>query len=227
MKHTLLFLALASACLAADEAATNIQITTEFLEVDVAVATELTHGASAPKTTTAWGEKLRELVKDAKTVPVASLTVTSNSGQRASATGGLNKLYSVEFDPAQGRGSQSPSVPATPTGVDVPTPTSFEMKPTGARLEVDPVSNGSTIELTLAPELVIYLGEDPVMKIPGNDEPAMTMPRFYEMKVTTSVTVTDGGSVLAGVMVPPTEEGSPDATKRVLVFVTARLVTAK
>jgi Flp pilus assembly secretin CpaC len=82
------------------------------------------------------------------------------------------------------------------------------------------------IDLTLAPELTIDLGEAPVMSLPndGEGKAVMHMPRFYSMKTQTQVTISDGGSALIATLIPQKEDGTQDASLRVLIFVTARLV---
>lgn len=230
MKFALLLnLVLTTALLGIESPSKNVQITTDFLEVDADVAADLTHGDHAPKTSAECHAALIKLINDKATAAIATLSVTTKSGQRAQASSALQKLYAVEFHQAQGRAGQSPSVPSTPTGVDVPTPSSFEMKSAGAKLEVDPMVSDTTIDLNIAPELTIYLGEDSVMKLPGAGENStvMSMPRFYEMKTQTSISLSDGGSALAAVMLPPDADGVPQRGKRVLVFVTVRLIAAK
>jgi len=44
------------------------------------------------------------------------------------------------------------------------------------------------------------------------------------MKTQTSTSVFDGGTSLLGVILPPSGSESPDGEKRVLCFVTARLI---
>jgi Flp pilus assembly secretin CpaC len=229
MKTILLSLLLASSLIAADAPKTLV-ITVDYLCTDAAMASELVHGAQSPKSGKEWHDALLKLQNPPKCEVLASATVTTKSGQRASAESVQEHIYATEFSPAVGRKPHSPPVPATTSGVDVPTPTAFEMKPAGMRFEVDPVvgPDGKTIDLNLAPELVRYFGEEPTMQLPaeGREREVMTKPRFYTMKVQSSVTVTDGGSSLLGVLLPPDAEGNADTTKRVLVFVSVKLSDA-
>lgn len=91
-------------------------------------------------------------------------SVTTKSGTRATMEVTREFIYPTEFDPPQlpqggggglnlGGGGQSQI--ATPT-----TPTAFEMRQTGVRLEAEPTvgADGNTIELTLAPEVVEFDG---------------------------------------------------------------------
>jgi len=231
MKAILLCTLLASSLIAADPpAAKTLLITVDFVKTSPDAANELIHGAKTPKNSKEWSEALVALQNPSKSELLASASVTTKSGQRASAESVQEHIYATEFDPAQGRKPHSPPVPATSSGVDVPTPTAFEMKPAGLRFEVDPVvgPDGKTVDLNLAPELVRYFGEEPTVKLPteGGERTVMTKPRFYSMKIQSAVAVSDGGSALLGVLLPPNEDGEADGTQRVLVFVSVKLVDA-
>ncbi|MFO1482278.1 MAG: Amuc_1098 family type IV pilus outer membrane protein [Verrucomicrobiaceae bacterium] len=91
-------------------------------------------------------------------------SVTTKSGTRATMEVTREFIYPTEFDPPQlpqggggglNFGGQQQSQIATPT-----TPTAFEMRQTGVRLEAEPTvgADGNTIELTLAPEVVEFDG---------------------------------------------------------------------
>jgi len=92
-------------------------------------------------------------------------SVTTKSGTRATMEVTREFIYPTEFDPPQlpqgnggggitlgGGGSQQIATPTTPTA--------FEMRQTGVRLEAEPTvgADGNTIELTLAPEVVEFDG---------------------------------------------------------------------
>ncbi|MDB6007031.1 MAG: type and secretion system protein [Prosthecobacter sp.] len=93
-------------------------------------------------------------------------SVTTKSGTRATMEVTREFIYPTEFDPPRlpqgggglqvggGGGGGSQQI-ATPT-----TPTAFEMRQTGVRLEAEPTvgADGNTIELTLAPEVVEFDG---------------------------------------------------------------------
>ncbi|MBB5033473.1 Amuc_1098 family type IV pilus outer membrane protein [Prosthecobacter vanneervenii] len=91
-------------------------------------------------------------------------SVTTKSGTRATMEVTREFIYPTEFDPPrlpQGNGGLNlgggggGNQIATPT-----TPTAFEMRQTGVRLEAEPTvgADGNTIELTLAPEVVEFDG---------------------------------------------------------------------
>lgn len=147
-------------------------------------------------------------------------TVTVPSGQRAVIENIREFIYPTEFDP--------PHVPQSPPGSDatVPrsviptTPTAFEMRPVGFRCEVEPVSDagGGQIELKLAPEWTVFEGfvnygapiygtaTDATGKIVPVEltANAIQQPVFRTSKVTTSVAIRDGHTlVLGGFGEPP------------------------
>lgn len=153
-------------------------------------------------------------------------SVTTKSGQRASVEVVREFMYPTEFDPPQipqqfggqggnvnlgggGGGSSGGSFPVTPT-----TPTAFEMKPVGVRMEVDPVvgPDGYSIDLNLAPEVNEFEGfinyGSPIQTSSsdalGNPvtlvltENRIPQPVFSTRKVQTAVTVWDGQTVAMG-----------------------------
>jgi general secretion pathway protein D len=153
-------------------------------------------------------------------------SVTTKSGTRATVEVVREFYYPTEFDPPQipqqfggtggnvsltggGGGSSGGSFPVTPT-----TPTNFEMKPIGVRMEVDPVvgPDGYTIDLTMAPEVNEFEGfinyGSPIQTSSqdalGNPttivltENRIPQPVFSTRKVSTSVSLWDGQTVVMG-----------------------------
>src|SRR5213080_1307455 len=194
--------------------------------------------------------------------------VTTKSGQRAVIEIVREFRYATQFTPPQvpsitggggGTGTVSISV-VTPT-----TPTAFETRNTGVTLEVEPVvgPDGVTIDLNLVPQVVEFegfinygsaiFGVNPNL-ISGTTVPTVLLtnnvinqPIFSTRKVTTSVSVWDGQTVvLGGLMredVQKTEDKVPivgdiplvgrlfrtnvdqHIKRNLVIFVTARLIT--
>ena len=206
----------------------NVQIHVEFVEVSAADALLLMHGETMPGDGMQWRKALEGLFQDGKGKVVGEALVTTKSGQRATAESVDEHIYATEFDPAKGRAEGSPAVPAGLSAVDLPTATSFEMRPAGVRCEVDPVlsPDGALVDLNLAPEMTTYLGDKATASLPHEtgEREIQAMPRFYSIKVQTSVQVQNGGTALLGIHQPPDESGAPDKTKRILCFVSARVL---
>src|SRR6266478_2950486 len=203
--------------------------------------------------------------------------VTTKSGQRAVIEIVREFRYATQYTPPQvpsitgggsGNGTVSISV-VTPT-----TPTAFETRNTGVTLEVEPVvgPDGVTIDLNLVPQVVEFEGfvnyGSPIFGIqpPATSlnpitgvtsllsspsvlltENVINQPIFSTRKVTTSVSVYDGSTVvLGGLMredVQKTEDRTPivgdipivgrlfrtnvdqHIKRNLVIFVTAHLVT--
>ena len=233
MKNPLRLLAavslLALPIFADEPVVTNIQIDAEFVEVPEPLVTELLHSPAAPKKGSEWRTQVDKWIKETKGKVIGSVSVTTKPGTRATAESYREVPYATEFDPAKGRESDSPEVPRELTGVDVPTPTAFETKPVGAKMEVDPVvaADNKTIDLNLAPELTYKVGEVIHQEIQKGNEtlPTIKQPEFYSVKVTTSVSIRDGGSMLGGILTPQNENGDADPSRKVLCLFSARLIS--
>ncbi|CAN5516290.1 hypothetical protein BH18VER1_BH18VER1_01510 [soil metagenome] len=201
--------------------------------------------------------------------------VTTKSGQRAVIEIVREFRYPTQFEPPKipqtvgstaGLAAGAATIPITPT-----TPTAFETRNTGVTLEVEPVvgPDGVTIDLNLVPQVVEFEGfityGSPILAppsaivsaigtvIPGlsQSERVLTpniinQPVFSSRKVTTSVSVWDGQTVvLGGLMredVQKTEDRTPiigdiplvgrlfrssteqHLKRNLVIFVTARLL---
>lgn len=142
---------------------------------------------------------------------VAAPTIITKSGQRANVTVSKEFRYPTEFDP--------PQIPQTVSGdsgapITPSTPTAFEMRDLGITLEVEPVvgEGNRTVDLNLVPsstefEGFIDYGTDIQNSLPAgiNGAPVfytvtndILQPIFRTNKVTTSVSVWDGNTIVLG-----------------------------
>lgn len=157
-------------------------------------------------------------------------SVTTKGGQRATIEVVREFIYPTEFDPPQiptnvgattgTAGGGGGAIPVTPT-----TPTAFEMRPVGVRMEVDPTvgADGYTIDLNLAPEVTEFDGfinyGSPIYSVTGGTPifdalfnvigftpstrveltpNVINQPVFSIRKVQTAVTIWDGQTVVLG-----------------------------
>ncbi len=209
---------------------------------------------SAPRVTTKSGQRaVIEIVREFRyptqfDPPKIPDSVGSNFGGGAGVINPLTGLIS---------NGSSGSFPVTPT-----TPTGFETRNTGVTLEVEPVvgPDGVTIDLNLVPQVVEFEGfinygspiqttTTNVLGLPQTNvitPNVINQPIFNSRKVTTSVSVWDGQTVvLGGLMredVQKTEDRTPiigdiplvgrlfrtnteqHIKRNLVIFVTARLV---
>lgn len=183
-----------------------------------------------------FGVVIRALAQRKGVDLMSAPSVTTKGGQRATIEVIREFIYPTEFDPPQvptnvggniggGGGGGGGSIPVTPT-----TPTAFEMRPVGVRMEVDPTvgADGYTIDLNLLPEVtefdgfinygspIFSSGTTNLLDAAGNvlfdffgnpitrserillTENIINQPVFSTRKVTTSVTVWDGQTVVLG-----------------------------
>jgi general secretion pathway protein D len=153
--------------------------------------------------------------------------VTTKSGQKATIEIIREFLYPTQFQPPQipqsvgatggssivgGTGGSQPSFPVTPT-----TPTNFEKRNTGVSLEVEPVigPDNFTIDMNLEPQVVEFDGfinyGSPIETTSTNalgiaqtnvlTPNVINQPIFDVRKVSTSVSVYDGSTVVLGGLV--------------------------
>jgi hypothetical protein len=213
---------------AADPVAPLIEVTVDYLQLSAEDAGELLHGDDAPTSGKAWHDALIRLVKGGKGKVVASISVTTKSGLRGISESVLEHIYPTEFAPPKGREHHSPPVPAGLTAVDLPVAASFEMRPVGLRLEVDPAlsADATLVDLNLAPELLLHIGDEVMLKLPheSGERELQKMPRFYTMKTATAVSLRPGGSAFCGMNTPSNADGTPNHDLRLLCLATVRLV---
>lgn len=131
-------------------------------------------------------------------------SVTTRNHQRATMEVAREFIYPTEFDPPQ----IIEGKPMTPT-----TPTVFEMRPVGVRIEFLPeAAEDGSIALTLAPDITSFRGfinfGSPIKgsSVGADGKPhefvvsenVINQPLFHTLKTTTSVSMHDGQSVVLG-----------------------------
>src|SRR5436309_2593407 len=194
--------------------------------------------------------------------------VTTKSGQRAIIEIVREFRYPTTFSPPQVPSLTAPTGTAAiaPAVVTPTTPSTFETRNTGVTLEVEPVvgADGATIDLNLVPQVVEFEGfinyGSPINAVGVNTmagisvsqpivltENVINQPIFSTRKVTTSVQVADGQTVVIGGLMREDVQKVEDKTpllgdipmvgrlfrsnidqhvkRNLIIFVTARKVT--
>ncbi len=222
-------LALAAAAAAADDLPSLVQIDVEFIEIAEPLATEILRSPEAPKTGAEWRSLADQLIKNKQAAVAASLSITTKSGCQATAESAQEIIYPTEFEPPGGKPAKdSANATAADPVLPAPTPIAFEMRKAGMIVQVEPVlaSDGKIIDLNLAPELVRKIGDTVQIEaiVNGEPKPVLKQPVFYTSKVQTSITLLDGSSTLAGMVVPHDDNGDLDPSRRLFCMVRARIV---
>lgn len=207
-------------------------------------------------------EKAAEVLAKLEKLPGHTLlnapSITTKSGTRATSQSTREFIYPTEFvpprfSPAAGDKpvtlAPGQALTASPT-----TPESFEMRPTGFRLEIESVisPDGSTLDLNLAPELTTFEGfinygspikaatldKDGKLQETVLTENQVLQPVFSTVKTSTSATIPSGhvlvlGSASGGTL--PSAASKPDLkqeakldskpTHAVFFFIQAKVFT--
>jgi beta-lactamase regulating signal transducer with metallopeptidase domain len=149
-------------------------------------------------------ELLRKLNQQKGVELMSAPSLTTRSGVKATVEVAREFIYPTEFDPPKQATQKEPVIPTTPTA--------FEMKKVGVKMEVVPtLMEGGNIDLTVAPEATSFEGfmdygapityEGKVVS-----ENVIKQPIFHTMKTTASFVMKPGQSVVFGGL------GSPEAT---------------
>ncbi|MEQ1748854.1 MAG: M56 family metallopeptidase [Prosthecobacter sp.] len=146
------------------------------------------------------GELLRKLSQQKGVHIMSAPSVTTRSGQKATVEVVREFFYPTEYEAAKQLGKDQPIIPTTPTA--------FEMRPVGIRMELNPVVlvDGS-IDLTMTPELTSFEGfvdYGKAIEKPGATpgapitENRIQQPIFHSLKTTTTVSLQSGQCVVFG-----------------------------
>lgn len=168
----------------------GIMILCEFIEVEMKDFSDwvlenpiLTDATPLRKATQGW-------VDAGKAKIVETLVVSARSGQRAKVEAVEEYIYPTEFDAPKGVAVETDD---ENVAVIPPNGSAFETRNVGATLEVDPVlGEDGTVDLNLAPEIVMAGEEVEIVSRVGDNEMAVNVPRFHATKVTTQISLYSG-----------------------------------
>jgi hypothetical protein len=214
----------------------QIRVQVEFIDVSHEQLTELLFGEKAPANDVELRKQVAQLIKDGKANILETLLCTARSGQKATSESVEEYIYATEYEPAEmvnelNFKNEEAAESAKVTRRDFatgPTPTAFETKNLGSTLEIEPTlgEDNKIIDLRFLPEIVYHVGNEIWAEWKGvhGDSP-IQMPKFYKVSVNTSVTLADGKTMLVAAISPKDEEGNPDFTRKLMVFVKADVLT--
>ena len=97
-------------------------------------------------------------------------------------------------------------------------------------LEIEPAirEDGKIVDLRLAPEIVFEAGARQwnVHKDELGNESSVEMPFFYTIRTNASLTLKNGEPEILCVLTPKNAEGVPDRSRKLLVMLTADVITS-
>jgi len=169
----------------------------------------------------------KKLISEKKAKVIHSTILLARSGEKAAAESIREFIYPAELEGSGVSGSfteRDKRIMRTTR----PRPPSFETRNVGCTLEVEPswpTENGF-IDLRFEPEWLQMPNMYRWVKYTdawGNAD--VKFPIFYNMKASTTVTVTNGKYQFINTFSPMDAKGKPDLSRKVLLFVKATVMT--
>jgi hypothetical protein len=216
-----------------DDLPKQIRVQVEFIDVSHEQLTELLFGEKAPANDEEMRKQVAALIKDGKASILETMLCIARSGQKATSEAIEEYIYPTEYEPAELAGNtggdEGPvnGVPEKKIRRDFatgPTPTAFETRNLGSTLEIEPTLgvDDKIIDLRFLPEIVYHVGNEVWAEWKGqHGNSPIQMPKFYKV----SVTLADGKPMLVAAVSPKDEQGKPDLTRKLMVFVKADVIT--
>ena len=177
--------------------------------------------------------KVQALVEKDEAKVIDTQIVMGRSGQKQTTESRQEFIYPTEYEPmnclppVEGEETKLPESPAFPL---FGSPTSFETRHVGSSLETEPTigENDRIIDLRLLPELIWHTGN--TVWNERKDELGnvykVSMPDFYTLSMSTSISCISGQYVMAGVHSPKNGEGKPNPDRKIMVFVKCDIIAA-
>lgn len=174
--------------------------------------------------------KVQALVEKGEAKVIDTQIVLGRSGQKQTTESRQEFIYPTEYEPP---GSEDIAEKLAKVGAfpfNPATPTAFETRNLGSSLESEPTlgSDDKIIDLRLLTELEWHTGNmvwNEVKDTQGNAY-KVSMPDFYTLSMSTSITCISGQYVMAGVNSPKNAEGKMDHDRKIMVFVKCDVLAA-
>jgi hypothetical protein len=214
----------------------QIRCQVEFIDVAHEQLTELMFGEKPPANDVELRKQAGQLVKDGKATILETLLCTAKSGQKATSESIEEIVYPTEYEPAQlpeepdskdKEGADKTKAARLDSAIG-PTPTAFATRNLGSTLEIEPTLgvDNKTIDLRFIPEIVYHVGNQIWAEWKGeHGNSPIQMPTFYCVRLNSAVTLADGKPMFVASLTPKKQDGTPDCTRKLMVFVRADVIT--
>lgn len=213
----------------------NIRVQFEYIEMPLTTMTELMDDATSTATGTALRNRVAELIQQDKAKIIETQILTVPDGQKAISESIREFIYPTEYEPPEipttvrvnKGGEDQTAIKGVATG---PTPTAFETRNLGETLEVEASIDPDApfIELRYAPEIATYLGNTTYVEWRDERSKAdIVMPIIYTLRITGAITVANAKPALLATLSPKDDKGITDASRKILVFGKATILSAE
>lgn len=215
----------------------QIQVQVEFIELSHEALTKLLYKSKPVSAdATKLRDTLQEMIEQKEASVFETMLLIARSSQKATTESVHEFIYPTEYEPAlsafDAGGNTAPqTTPSQPQNIFPAVPTAFEPRNLGSTLEIEPTldADGQMIDLRFAPEIVWHTGNTSWMK--GKDslgnELDVLMPDMYVVRLSTSLSCSNGKYHLAGIVSPKDEKGNTDLKRKMMVFVKCDVLTVK
>lgn len=216
------------------QALSTIQLftTIEWIEMETKDALSLIRKGLPPNSAELIAA-IRKSEQDGTAKVLDTVSCTTRSGQRSAVESVREHIYPTEYKENTEKGlstldlsgvqSKDPRFSLVQEPSTTLNPKAFEMRPVGARMEIEPVlsEDGQVVDVNLAPELVRYAGKMEYGSANINNQlvPLTEQPVFISNKITTAVTLRSGKTALIGMSSPIKDDGTTDEAKKVLILI--------
>lgn len=206
-----------------------IQVQVEYIEVGLETLSELMFLRDPKGDATGLRKEVQALIENEKAKVMETMICLARPGQKATTESLHEFIYPTEYEPAQLPSEVTVEKGVAPPALMTPPmPTAFDMEPLGSTFEIEPniYHDGRIIEIRMSPQIVKHMGNTKwsTLKDQLGNENHIQMPDFYTMRVTTGVTMSDGTYVFLAALTAEGEDGSPDYSRKVMVFVKADVI---
>jgi hypothetical protein len=213
----------------------QIRVMVEYIEMSHELFTELMFGDKPAANDSELRKQVTQLIKDGKASIMETSLCTVEDGLKALTSSAEEFIYPTEYEPPELPVETSPKEGEAPKIVSErildavgPTPTAFETRNLGASLEVQPKASedGRHIALSVCPEIVYHTGNTVWAEWKGkHGNTPIQMPQFYTLRVNTEIKLVNGRHTLLAALSPKNEKGFTDASRKIMVFVRADVIT--
>lgn len=204
-----------------------LRIHVEYYEINTLEYAELIGKQHTIANDSKMRDLLLQMAKDKKAKLIDTQTVTSRSGERATAESVYEYIYPTEYEPRNIIAKTKNNITSETTYE--PIATAFETRNVGSILEVEPIigEDGKTIDITFRPEITKLIGHSEWESNLNKQSTPIKMPTFNTQRFNTSLTMIKGQFHMAGAFNPLDEENKVDPSKKLLIFIKADILTVR
>ena len=202
----------------------TLQTQVEFIEVTQERYTALVAGNHTTGNDSALREELAAMVTKGEAEVVETLVCTARDCHTVTTESVTEFIYPVEFDPqelppnADSKGLEDAAGPA---------PAAWDQRNLGSTLEVETVFDheSGTVDLRFDAEMVRLIKNWIWFEWNGKHGTChIQTPVFYTLRCNQNVFLIPGQPLLASTLTPKGQDGMPDPTRKVMVFVKCDLI---